>query len=116
MFGLTYPCRDRTPLFVKIHEETGASVGTKGVWYPDRSKATEKDPPLYLHISANSKEVLQNAIDKVNELIAIDMGSLVENKTDRTRERVSYSVERHPKCLTLPFAAQVARGEIASWS
>jgi len=62
-------------------------VSTKGVWYPDRSKATEKDPPLYLHIMANSKEVLQKAIDRVNELIAIDMGSLVDDKKDK-REKV----------------------------
>jgi hypothetical protein len=58
------------------------------VWYPDRSKATEKDPPLYLHISASSKEMLQNAIDKVNELIVIDLGPLVEDKKDRLREKV----------------------------
>jgi hypothetical protein len=73
-------------------------VGTKGVWYPDRSKATEKDPPLYIHISAHTKEILQAAIDKVNELIAIDMGSLVENKNDRPRERVSLQ----PSC-SLPY-------------
>lgn len=79
----------RRLMTAQIHEETGASVGTKGVWYPDRSKATEKDPALYIHISAHTKEVLQAAIDKVNELIAIDMGSLVENKSDRPRERVS---------------------------
>ncbi|KNZ81591.1 hypothetical protein J132_11223 [Termitomyces sp. J132] len=71
----------------QIHEETGASVSTKGVWYPDRSKATEKDPPLYIRISAHTKESLQQAIDKINELIAIDMGSLVENKNDRQRAR-----------------------------
>jgi len=58
------------------------------VWYPDRSKATEKDPPLYLHIAATTKEILQNAIEKVNELIALDMGSLVEDKKDRLREKV----------------------------
>lgn len=71
--------------FIQIHEDTGASVSTKGVWYPDKSKATEKDPPLYLHITATTQEVLQRAIDKVNELIAIDLGSLVEPKT---REKV----------------------------
>jgi hypothetical protein len=81
---------------MNIHEETGASVGTKGVWYPDRTKATEKDPPLYLHISANSKEVLQNAIDKVNELISIDMGSLVEEKKDRLKERRKWPEEKIP--------------------
>ncbi|KAH9926778.1 uncharacterized protein B0H18DRAFT_954660 [Fomitopsis serialis] len=80
----------------QINEDTGASVSTKGVWYPDRSKATERDPPLYLHISATSQEMLQKAIDKVNELIAMDMGSLVEDKKDRTRERRKWPEEKIP--------------------
>ncbi|KAG5637122.1 hypothetical protein H0H81_005715 [Sphagnurus paluster] len=80
----------------QIHEETGASVSTKGVWYPDRSKATEKDPALYLHISAHTKDAMQKAIEKVNELIAIDMGSLVENKNDRPRERRKWPEEKLP--------------------
>ena len=42
---------------------------------------------MYLHISANTKEILQSAIDKVNELIAIDMGSLVEDKGRREKVR-----------------------------
>ena len=63
-------------------------MSTKGVWYPDRSKATEKDPPLYLHISASSPEVLQKAIDKVHELMAVDLGSLVEDKSTKGREKV----------------------------
>lgn len=72
-------------------------MSTKGVWYPDRSKATEKDPPLYLHIAATTQEILQTAIDKVNELIAIDLGSLVEEKKDRQREKVvSFSSVRWP--------------------
>ena len=73
---------------LKIHEETGASVSTKGTWYPDRSKATDRDPPLYLHIAANTQEILQDAISKVRELIDMDLGSLVEDKKDRQRERV----------------------------
>ncbi|KAI0702063.1 hypothetical protein C8T65DRAFT_787708 [Cerioporus squamosus] len=80
----------------QIHDETGASVSTKGVWYPDRSKATERDPPLYLHISATSQEMLQKAIDKVNELINMDMGSLVEDKSSRTRERRKWPEEKIP--------------------
>ncbi|KAG6852595.1 hypothetical protein C0991_010720 [Blastosporella zonata] len=80
----------------QIHEETGASVSTKGVWYPDRSKATEKDPPLYIHISAHTKDALQKAIDKVNELISIDMGSLVDNKSDKPRERRKWPEEKLP--------------------
>ncbi|TBU61094.1 eukaryotic type KH-domain type I [Dichomitus squalens] len=80
----------------QIHDETGASISTKGVWYPDRSKATEKDPPLYLHISATTQEVLQRAVDKVNELINTDMGSLVEDKSSRTRERRKWPEEKIP--------------------
>ncbi|KAF7985787.1 hypothetical protein HWV62_415 [Athelia sp. TMB] len=79
-----------------IHEETGASVSTKGVWYPDRTKATEKDPPLYLHIAATTNEILQKAIEKVNELIALDMGSLVEDKKDRGREKRKWPEEKLP--------------------
>ncbi|KAI0765329.1 eukaryotic type KH-domain type I [Fomes fomentarius] len=80
----------------QIHDETGASVSTKGVWYPDRSKATEKDPPLYLHISATSPEMLKKAVDKVNDLINTDMGSLVEDKTSRVRERRKWPEEKIP--------------------
>ncbi|KAF8555884.1 hypothetical protein OG21DRAFT_1602647 [Imleria badia] len=72
----------------EIHEQTGASVSTKGVWYPDRTKATEKDPPLYLHLSASARDTLQNAIDRVNDLINMDLGPLVEDKKDRLRDKV----------------------------
>ena len=43
---------------------------------------------MYLHISATSADMLEKAITKVNELINMDMGSLVEDKKDRLRERV----------------------------
>jgi hypothetical protein len=78
----------------ELHEETGASVSTKGTWYPDRSKATEKDPPLYLHISATSKEILQKAIDRVNELLATDLGPLVDDRTNRGKERRKWPEEK----------------------
>lgn len=81
-------CAHLTRRNLKIHDETGASVGTRGVWYPDKTKATAKDPPLYIHISAKSKDVLQKAVDKVHELINLDMGSLVD-KGEKGRERVS---------------------------
>jgi hypothetical protein len=74
----------------KIYAETSASVTTKGVWYPDKSKATEKDPPLYLHISATTQEILDKAIKRVNDLIASDLGPLVEDRRKEfTKERVS---------------------------
>ncbi|KAF5341841.1 hypothetical protein D9611_001969 [Ephemerocybe angulata] len=78
----------------QIHDETGASVGTRGVWYPDRTKATAKDPPLYIHISAKSEDILKMAVDKVNELIALDMGSLVEK--EKGRERRKWPEEKLP--------------------
>ena len=62
----------------------------KGTWVPDRSKATDRDPPLYLHISANTKEQLDKAVAKVNELIAMDLGSLTEDKSNQQRTRVSH--------------------------
>jgi len=39
---------------------------------------------------------LQNAIAKVNELIALDMGSLVEDKKDRLREKRKWPEEKLP--------------------
>jgi hypothetical protein len=72
-----------------ISAETASVVTTKGTWVPDRSKATERDPPLYLHISANSQQSLDAAIAKIEELISMDMGSLVEDKSANKRERVS---------------------------
>ncbi|KAE9396829.1 hypothetical protein BT96DRAFT_958084 [Gymnopus androsaceus JB14] len=80
----------------EIQEETGASISTKGTWIPNRSKATEKDPPLYLHIMAPTKETLDRAIKKVEELLAIDMGSLVEDKKDRNTGRRKWPEEKMP--------------------
>ncbi|KAG8925038.1 hypothetical protein FRC03_003173 [Tulasnella sp. 419] len=79
----------------QIHQETGASVTTKGVWYPDKSKATEKDPPLYLHISAPTEAMLKKAIEKVEELINVDMGSLVDRRgTDDRPQRRKWAEEK----------------------
>lgn len=44
------------PTQQQILADTGANVLTRGVWYPDKSMATEKDPPLYLHIAGVSRE------------------------------------------------------------
>lgn len=79
----------------EIYAETSASVTTKGVWYPDKSKATEKDPPLYLHISATTQEILDKAIKRVNDLIATDLGPLVEDRRkEYTKERRKWSEEK----------------------
>jgi len=81
----------------EIYAETSASVTTKGVWYPDKSKATDKDPPLYLHISATTQEILDKAIQRINDLIAMDLGPLVEDRRkDFNRERRKWLEEKIP--------------------
>jgi len=42
---------------------------------------------LYIHVSARTKESLDSAVAKIHELVALDLGSLVEK--DKGRERVS---------------------------
>ena len=93
----------------QINLETGANVTTKGVWYPDRSKASEKDPPLYLHISANTQKQIDDAVDKIKELMDMDMGPLVEDKKDMRRERVS--IKTHQVILILAFSNESYRGD-----
>ncbi|KAH8919525.1 hypothetical protein BT69DRAFT_487501 [Atractiella rhizophila] len=71
----------------QIHKDTGATVTTKGNWYPDKSLATEGAPPLYLHITASTLEVLQMGVAKVEELINTEMGPLTERKDERGRRK-----------------------------
>ncbi|CAG8495007.1 13170_t:CDS:10 [Funneliformis caledonium] len=52
-----------------IQKETGADVTTRGKYYPDKLLATEKDPPLFLHVTASTQEALDAAVSKINELM-----------------------------------------------
>ncbi|CAG8513455.1 7065_t:CDS:10 [Rhizophagus irregularis] len=52
-----------------IQKETGADVTTRGKYYPDKQLATEKDPPLFLHVTASTREALNAAVKKINELM-----------------------------------------------
>lgn len=52
-------------LRAQLLADTGASVVTKGTWLPDKSKATAADPPLYLHIVAQTQEILDKALAAV---------------------------------------------------
>ncbi|KAJ3738085.1 hypothetical protein EV360DRAFT_97913 [Lentinula raphanica] len=83
----------------EIQEETGASISTKGTWHPQRSQATEREPPLYLHIMAPTREILDKATKKVEEVLAIDMGSLVEDKKDKMGGRRKWPEEKLPAGL-----------------
>lgn len=70
----------------QIHQETGAGilikrklrvvhinhssdVTTRGKYYPDISLASPGEPPLYLHVSAKTRESLDKAVKKIQELI-----------------------------------------------
>ncbi|KAL1927284.1 hypothetical protein VTP01DRAFT_3913 [Rhizomucor pusillus] len=53
----------------QIQRETGADVTTRGKYYPDKSLATESDPPLYLHVTASTKEALDKAVAQIEDII-----------------------------------------------
>ena len=89
-------------------------MSTKGVWYPDRTKATEKDPPLYLHITAATPEILQKALDKIDELMSIDLGSLVEDKKSLMKVKNVFLSHRLLRLIPYNLEAQMARRETSS--
>ncbi|POY70974.1 hypothetical protein BMF94_6001 [Rhodotorula taiwanensis] len=64
------------PTQQQILADTGANVLTRGVWYPDKSMATEKDPPLYLHITGDTPEKLEAGVKAVRALIDQDLNLL----------------------------------------
>ncbi|KJR83902.1 KH domain containing protein [Sporothrix schenckii 1099-18] len=49
--------------------------------------ASASNPPLYLHITSTTKEGLEKAIDKVNELLHSELPALVDERRFRRRER-----------------------------
>ncbi|KAI9143250.1 hypothetical protein BKA69DRAFT_1026903, partial [Paraphysoderma sedebokerense] len=57
------------PTQIEIKEKTGADIITRGKYYPDRNLATEKEPPLFLHIVAQTQESLDEAVEMVKELM-----------------------------------------------
>ena len=54
----------------QIAEETNAIIITRGRYYPNKALATQKDPPLYLHVSAKTQEALDLANERIDKLIA----------------------------------------------
>ncbi|QSL66344.1 hypothetical protein MERGE_000722 [Pneumocystis wakefieldiae] len=71
-----------------IKEETGADVTTRGKYYPDKALATERDPPLYLHVSATTRAGLEAAVKKIEELMTQELPSLVDERRFRKKEDV----------------------------
>ncbi|OCL13307.1 hypothetical protein AOQ84DRAFT_332853 [Glonium stellatum] len=69
-----------------IKEETGADVTTRGEYYPDKSMATAASPPLYLHVTSTTKDGLEKAIAKIEELMKQELPNLVDERRFRRRE------------------------------
>ncbi|KAH6587194.1 hypothetical protein BASA61_006383 [Batrachochytrium salamandrivorans] len=84
----------------KLTEETSVDVTTRGKFYPDRNRATLKDPPLHLHLIASSQESLDLAIHKVNLIIEQASITLVEPRIHHSRtffhEKIYVDIEATP--------------------
>jgi len=70
-----------------ISDETGADVTTRGEYYPDKSMATPAKPPLYLHVTSTSKEGLEKAVAKIEELMKQELPNLVDERRFRRRDQ-----------------------------
>ncbi|KAG0652029.1 Pre-mRNA splicing factor khdc4 [Hyphodiscus hymeniophilus] len=69
-----------------IKEDTGADVTTRGNYYPDKSMATAANPPLYLHVTSTTKRGLEQAVEKIEELMKQELPNLVDERRFRRRE------------------------------
>ncbi|MCJ1355595.1 MAG: hypothetical protein MMC33_005587 [Icmadophila ericetorum] len=69
-----------------IKEETGADVTTRGSYCPDKSLATAANPPLYLHVTSTTKDGLEKAVAKIEELMKQELPNLVDERRFRRRE------------------------------
>jgi hypothetical protein len=72
---------------IQIEEETGASVTTKGVWVPDRTKLAPGEVPLFIHVTSKSMISLEKAVEKIHELINQELGPLLDERTMVARNR-----------------------------
>ncbi|KAG6138499.1 hypothetical protein E4U12_008173 [Claviceps purpurea] len=70
-----------------IIEETGADITTRGSYLPNKAMATAANPPLYLHITSTTKEGLDAAVAKINELIQQELPQLVDERRFRRRDQ-----------------------------
>lgn len=77
-------------------------VTTRGNYYPDKSMATaavsselfsgvlllitSQNPPLYLHVTSTSKLGLEQAVQKIEELMKQELPNLVDERRFRRRE------------------------------
>lgn len=68
-----------------------AAVSSSGM-YPDWPWLTIQNPPLYLHVTATSKESLEKAVEQINQELNSALPNLVDER--RFRRRDADTVER----------------------
>lgn len=61
-------------------------IEVRGKYYPDKSMATERDPPMFLHISSPTKTKMEAAVGMANKLINSELGPLVDERRFRKKE------------------------------
>jgi hypothetical protein len=85
-------------------------VTTRGKYYPDIALATERDPPLYLHITSKNHSAIERASRMIQDLIDRDLGSLVdERRFRRTDERDEFGRRKWPE-ERVPINMESIRG------
>nr|OQO18624.1 hypothetical protein B0A51_14214 [Rachicladosporium sp. CCFEE 5018] len=77
-----------------IKEETGADVTTRGEYYPDKSMATAAAPPLFLHVTSQTKEGLEKAVKRIEELKQQELPNLIDERRFRRPREDAPVVER----------------------
>lgn len=70
---------------------------TKGTWLPDRSKATDKEPPLYLHITGATQAILDAGVAAIEKLLAQEMAPLVVDHRARREEQAPRERRKWPE-------------------
>jgi hypothetical protein len=86
-YSLPRTARTTCSANIQIEEETGASVTTKGVWVPDRTKLAPGEVPLFIHVTSKSMISLEKAVEKIHELINQELGPLLDERTMVARNR-----------------------------
>lgn len=72
-----------------LRNETGARVLTRGTWYPDKTMLRPNEPPLYLHVTADTRESLNRCIARINNLMMQDLPPLLDDRLHRNDPRAS---------------------------
>ncbi|CAA91900.1 KH domain RNA-binding protein, involved in splicing [Schizosaccharomyces pombe] len=76
----------RASTLSEIENKSGVQLFSKGRYYPNKALATDKDPPLYLHIVSHNRKDLTVALQEIESWINKDMGPLIDERRFRRRE------------------------------